>query len=382
MSMTHIAETPAAAAEGLGQVRYLSAEFMYKARPTDARERLVFDHCLRSRLGQLGVQDALLLLCDSAATLDSLRPLLAEFTTLPTLALIVNPQRWQGRTPDTPTLLGWDAPTQWQRCQTTDRWARIDAALATASALAERSPDGYLVMPALDAVWGNDLLPVLRRLSERSARNGLPAAVSPYTYHQHTQVPRANIPSDVIHLLNTAFGRDTLFGWKLRLGRVQTFWGKMSLLPVGMCAAVRAQVEQSIWEDDREIDRVISELGYGARALWVHDPRVYHQALPVFDRDGVRRVIERTLHYSLHIPGDRIGSALIEPLDVLGRIRHVVHPRFARYNAEAETLIAECVAEIAARVQEYGASWVDWGAYRYVARPGDPAVEVWQRSSP
>ncbi|MBL8163365.1 MAG: hypothetical protein JNJ61_15365, partial [Anaerolineae bacterium] len=96
-----------------------------------------------------------------------------------------------------------------------------------------------------------------------------------------------------------------------------------------------------------------------------------------------RRVIERTLHYSLHIPGDPIGgSALTEPLDALGRLRCIVRPRFARYNAQAETLIAECCAEIAARVQQVGASWVDWGAHRYVARPGDPAVEVWRKSSP
>ncbi|MBL8163636.1 MAG: hypothetical protein JNJ61_16745, partial [Anaerolineae bacterium] len=307
---------------------------MYKPRPTVARERLVFDHCLRSRLGQLGADDALLLLCDSAVTLDSLRPLLADFPHLPTLAMIINPHPWSGRTPDTPTLLGWETSDQWRRCQTTDRWARIDAALAVAAALAERSPGGYLVMPALDAVWGRGLLPRLRQLSERGARNGLPAAVSPYTYHQHAAVPGADIPPDVIHLLNTAFGRDTLFGWKLRLGRVQTFWGKMSLLPIRMCATVRAQVDQSIWEDDREIDRVISEQGYGTRGLWVRDPRLYHQALPVFDRDGVRRVIERTLHYSLHIPGDPIGgSALTEPLDALGRLRCIVRPRFARYNA-------------------------------------------------
>jgi hypothetical protein len=32
-----------------------------------------------------------------------------------------------------------------------------------------------------------------------------------------------------------------------------------------------------------------------------------------------------------------------------------------------------------ARVKRYGCSWVDWGAYRYVARPRDPAVEVWKQ---
>lgn len=381
--MIAIADTPSDAASRLGAVRWLCAEFMYRPRPADARERLVFDHCLRSRLGQLGADDALLLLCDGEETLDSLRPLLAEFPPPRALALIVNPQPWGGQSPDTPARLGWDTPERWRRYQTSDRWARIDAALAVGAALAQRRPDGALLMPALDAVWGAGLLPALRRASQRGARGGLPAAVSPYTYHQHVPVPGADIPPDVIHLLNAALGRDALFGWKLRLGRAQTFWGKMSLLPLALCALVRAEADQSIWEDDREIDRVINALGYGARALWVHDPRAYHQALPVFDCEGARRVIERMLHYSLHIPGALAGgSALTTPLGALGRLRCRLRPRFGHYNAQAEALIAECCAEIAARAAQYGASWVDWGAYRYVARPGVPAVEVWRRFSP
>jgi hypothetical protein len=98
----------------------------------------------------------------------------------------------------------------------------------------------------------------------------------------------------------------------------------------------------------------------------------------VFSREDAKTVIMRTLHYSLNIPGQG-ASKLNFPLGALGRLRRRVSPSFARWNAEAEALIAECVAEIAPRLARYGASWVDWGAYRYVARVGDPAVEVWRR---
>lgn len=261
----------------------------------------------------------------------------------------------------------------------TDRWARIDFALQVGGLL--QSP-GYLIMPAHDAVWGHGLLQKLAYLSELYARKGLAAAVSPYTYHQHSPVPDAHIPQHIIDIMNTAFGRDTLFSWKIRLDRVQAFWGKMGMMPFAMCAAVREQVEKTVWEDDLEIDSALRQLGYGVQCWWVSDQSIYRQAPPVFDRDGLRRVIERTLHYSLNIPGSVIGASTLNfPLDAIGQIRCWISPQFARNNAEAEALIAECNKAIQARLQNYGASWVDWGAYRYVMRVGDPAVEVWKRES-
>jgi hypothetical protein len=135
-----------------------------------------------------------------------------------------------------------------------------------------------------------------------------------------------------------------------------------------------------VWEDDLEIDRAIREAGYAVRATWIDNPTQYRQALPVFDRDGLRKVIERTLHYSLNIPATPPGSTslLYRPLDPLGRLHRAISPRFNRAVTLSEQLVAECSAEIAARLGRYGASWVDWGVYRYVVRVGDPLVQVWK----
>lgn len=388
------------AVEPLDGSQLVSAEFMYRPRPTVEREQAVFDAALRSRLAALDGQ-AVVFICDSPQTAESLAVFESEFPHVKMTAIITNPPLWEGKTDDTPEKMDWEG--EWRRYQTTDRWARIDAALAIG---AQMQGEGYLIMPAHDAVWGQDLLTRLMRLSERYAKNGLPAAVSPYTYYQHSAAPGERKPhpltpsplrregeqdqsmyirdsnQDVIDLLNTAFGRDALFGWKLRFDRVQAFWGKMGMLPFGMCATVRKNVEKIAWEDDLEIDGVIRRAGYGVRAMWVRNPAVYRQLLPVFDREGVRRVIERTLHYSLNVPDETIGaSSLNFPLGRLGRLRRLINPKFARYNAEAETLIAECCAVIAQRLAQFGASWVDWGAYRYVIRVGDPAAEVWKRAN-
>ena len=385
-------ESPAEVAAALGGRRFVDAEFMYKPHPSEGRARIVFDYTLHSRLSALESQDAALFICNSPETAESFSDFESRYPHLRIIAAIANPSipstvgahsdrrepLW-GRAPksDTPSRLDWESPDSWQQYATTDRWARIDAALHIASLIDSM---GYLVMPAHDAVWGRDLLKKLRHFSEKFARGGLPAAVSPYTYHQHSPVPGADIPQDVIDLLNTAFGRDTLFCWKMRTDGVQAFWGKMGMIPFGMCGKIRENAEKSIWEDDLEIDRVIRDLGYGVRGIWVRNPVLYRQALPVFDHEGVRTVIERTLHYSLNIPTEAIGeSSLNFPLGPLGKIRRLVHPKFAKYNALAEDLIAECNKEIAARLKQYGASWVDWGAYRYVMRVGDPAVEVWKQ---
>jgi hypothetical protein len=370
-----VLETAEAVGARLAERRTIDAEFMYRPRPAEGRERAVFDYTLFSRLSQLETSDAALFICDSAETIDSLDYLETKFPDLKLTAVIANPLPWKG-TSDTPRLLGWDKPDQWRRFQTTDRWTRINFALGVAS---ETQSDGYLIMPAHDTVWGRGLLERLRRFSQKYARGGFPAAVSPYTYHQHSTIPGVDIPPEVIHTLNTAFNRDMLFPWKIRFDRVQQFWGKMGMIPFGMCWALRENVDQFVWEDDLEIDRVIRDLGYGVRCCWVSDPAVYRQALPIFDREGLKRVIERTLHYSLNIPGQTIGSSSLNfPLDRLGQLRRRLSPDFARYNALAETLIAECMATVTARLERYGASWVDWGDYRHVIRVGDPVVEVWK----
>ncbi|MBZ0280077.1 MAG: hypothetical protein K8L97_05005 [Anaerolineae bacterium] len=350
----------------------VNAEFMYRPRPTVTREQAVFDAALRSRLTELKGQAALFI-CDSSETAESLAVFEPQFPAVKMTAIITNPPLWESKTDDTPKRMNWDG--DWHRYQMTDRWARIDAALEIGTQI---QGNGYLLMPAHDAVWGRGLLGRLARFSQHYAKNGLPAAVSPYTYYQHSTT--TGVPQDVIDLLNTAFGRDVLFGWKLRFDRVQAFWGKMGMIPFGVCATIRERAEKIAWEDDLEIDGVIRGAGYGVRAMWVRNPSIYRQLLPVFDREGVKRVIERTLHYSLNVPDDSIGaSSLNFPLGTLGHLRRFINPRFARYNTEAETLIAECCAVIANRLEQFGASWVDWGAYRHVIRVGDPVVEVWKR---
>jgi hypothetical protein len=367
----------AEAAALLKGVRYVDAEFMYQPRPATPREQIVFDYTLKSRLSQLEIQDAVLFICDGRRTVESLEIFQTQFPHLRMLTAIINPQFWSGQTPNTPQLLGWDAPDNWQRYTMTDRWARIDFALEVSSLLESL---GYLLMPAQDAVWAKGLLTYLENVSKLYAKNGLPAAVSPYTYYQHAPVPGADILQPIIDVMNTAFGRDFWFPWKIRLDRVQAFWGKMSMTPFGMCEAIRQNVQKDVWEDDLEIDGAIRRLGYGVRCRWVSDPALYHQSPPIFDREGLSRVIERTLHYSLNIPGKAVGaSSLNFPLDSLGRLWGRLNPRFARNNAEAEALIGECNATIRDRLEAYGASWVDWGTYRYVTRVGDPSVEVWKR---
>ncbi len=348
---------------------------MYRPRPTTAKDQIVFDYTLRSRLAALGKNDAVIFICDSPPTIDSLNSFASEFPDVLMVAIITNPQPFRGKHAYTPEQLQWNSPDDWQRMQSTDRWARIDTALHIGSLL---DGSGYLIMPAHDAVWGHDLLPRLKQFSQRYAKKNLPAAVSPYTYYQHSPVPAAEIPADIIHLLNTALSRDTLFRWKIYRDTVQAFWGKMNMTPFGMCGVIRSETEKTLWEDDLDIDRIIRTQGYVVRCMWVSDPAVYRQAPPVFDRDGVRKVIERTLHYSLHIPDEKVGgSNLNMSLDILGQVRQIVSPRFRRYNHEAENLIAECAAEIAVRLKTFGASWVDWGHYRHVVRVGDPVVEVW-----
>ena len=367
-----------ALADALADRRVIDAELLYRARPTADRARIVFDAALFSRLGSLTGRDAVLLIADSIATLDSFADLETRYPHLLFVATIANPLAWQGAPSDTPQLLGWSHPDRWQRLQSTDRWRRIDVALMAAAQISQRSTAGYLALPAHDAVWGRGLLDRLIRFSEQHARGGLPAAVSPYTRYQHSAVPGAHISPDVIRTMNAAFGRDLLLPWKIRRDAVQAFWGKMGLIPLALCRTIHEQADRSIWEDDLEIDRVIRAAGYGVRCLYVRDSRVYRQAPPVFDQADLRAVIDRTLHYSRNIPGQ--GSALSTPSGGLARLRIAIDRNFAQDRQRAERLIAECDAQITARIAQLGASWVDWGAYRHVIRVGDPSVEVWRVS--
>ena len=362
----------------LGQ-RWISAEFMYKPRPPDARSCLVFDFALNSRLTELSRYDhaAVLLICNSQATIDSLAHLPSAYPRLEFVSVIVNPQPVTPSShdsyTDTPTRAEWSDPSHWQRYVLTDRWARIIFAFDFAR---QFSSPGTLIMPAHDAVWGRDLLAALTRLSEQHAKNGFPAAVSPYPYYQHSPVPNLDIPLDIIDALNAAFARDSWLRWRLRSGAYQAFWGKMGMIPFGICGEVLNRVETMVWEDDLEIDRVIREAGYGLRCRYISNPALYRQALPVFDRAGLRAVIERTLHYSLNIPGET--SLLQRPLDRIGRLRKRLSSHFARALQLSESLTAECSAEITTHLSRYDMSWVDWGAYRYVVRVGDPRVQVWK----
>jgi len=350
---------------------------MYRPRPQEARARRVFDFALNSRLDELSRYDraAVLLICDSQDTMDSFANLPGAYPRLMFVNAITNPEPVIPSARDvyaaTPVRGEWKNPQYWRRYSLTDRWARITFALEVARQLGN---SGYLIMPAHDAVWGTGLLAMLIRLSQRHAKNGLPAAVSPYPRDQHSAVPGIEIPQEIIDALNAAFSRDSWLWWRLRSGHYQAFWGKMGMIPFA-CSNVLDHVDTMIWEDDLEIDSVLRERDYSV-VTRMTTPALYRQALPVFDLVSLRTVIERTLHYSLNIPGET--SLLTRPLDRIGRLHRRISPRFSRALALSEAITAECRGEIDARLKRYGMSWVDWGAYRYVARVGDPLVQVWK----
>lgn len=375
----YILSSPDEAAAALKSYQHINAELMYRPRPSGQRERQVFDFTLNTRLTELSryPNSAVLLICDSERSCAGFDHLPAQYPLLTFAAAIVNPQTLPANTRDfyaeTPARCGWKNPAQWRRYDLTDRWARIIFALETAARL---DVPGWLTMPAHDAVWGKGLIEKLIRISQKHAKNGLPAAVSPYTYHQHSPIPGMDIHQYVIDALNTAFARDSWLRWRMTFGEYQKFWGKMSLIPFGMANPILKQIETMVWEDDLEIDRVIRDAGYGRACLWVNNPALYRQAPPVFDEDGLRAVIDRTLHYSLNIPGEK--SLLEHPLYALGKLRHALNPRFATALHRAEAITNACRADIEIRLTNYGMSWVDWGAYRYVVRVGDPLVQVWK----
>ncbi len=374
-----IVTSPGEAARALGSIHFLSAEMMYRPRPTDQANRTVFDATLRARLAAMAPQDGVLLMLNDAKTLESLRAFPEAYPQPRWIAAIVNPKPLGHYKPDPPYQWEWDDPAHWMIFKTSDRWARIDFAMQTAAALSEKSA-GFLLMPAHDALYGRELLQQLEKYARYYACDGLPAAVSPFAPDQHTPVEGVSYEKNTSDAMNAAFGRDSHMRRKVRRDDVQAFWGKMNLIPFAMCEPVLRTVSQKVWEDDKEIDRALRDCGFCSRALWIGDQGIYRQSPPVFNYQDLKRVIERTLHYSLNIPTRPLGaSSLNRQLDFEGKIRRLFSARFRGANQLAETLIRECMAEIEARLKRYGVSWVDWGDYRYVVRVGDPDVEVWKK---
>ncbi len=371
--------SPEEAAQGLAGAHFLAAEMMYKPRPEKPAERFVFDATFRARLEALNQRDGVLLIVNDAKTLESLRVFPETYPQPRWFAAIVNPRPLGHYKPDLPRQWEWDAPAHWMIFKTSDRWARIDFALRAAAAISKTNA-GMLMMPAHDAAYGRELLERLEKTALYFACDGIPASVSPFAPNQHTPVTGANYEDGVSAAMNAAFARDSNMHRKIRHDDVQAFWGKMNMTPFAMCAPLLGIVSQKVWEDDKEIDRALRDCGFCARALWIKDQGIYRQSPPVFSRQDLKQVIERTLHYSLNIPARPLGaSSLNHPLDFEGKIRRLFFPQFRRANALAEALIRECMAEIETRLARYGVSWVDWGDYRYVVRVGDPDVEVWKK---
>jgi hypothetical protein len=362
---------PAAAAAHLGGAHFLSAELLYRPRPVELRARAAFDHAFRARLSALNEGDGLLVLANAPESVNSIAPLLAERPQVRAAALVVNPAP-TGHAANTPHVLEWDAPDRWQAFATTDRWARLLAALEVAEQAGLR---GWLALPALDAVYSRRLLAWLEAQALQLGQ-GAPAAVSPVTPYQHQLIPGVRTPPAVIDAFNCAFNRDIRLPLRLASGEAQGVWGKMSLISRAALPGLAAQLDTTLWEDDSELDRALRERGVPTRGHWLRDAGLYHQSPPVFDRAGLKAVIERTLHYSLHIPAavPAGSSVLAAPPPRFGAEDSIWYHEGRQL---ADALIADCLAEIAGRVAQYGASWVDWGAYRYVARVGVPGVEVW-----
>jgi hypothetical protein len=337
---------------------------MYRPRPADEQARTVFDYALHARLNTLCEHDTLLLVCNSENTRTSVQPLLDDFPQIHITHAVVNPQPRITQA-DTPTRCKWYMPNQWQQMNMSDRWARILFALRAA----RQMQIDCLVMPAHDAVYTRAALDAgLQRAGDR------PFSLT--TAHTHSVMSDNNIIVDIIDLHNAVFDREPLV--RVCENGGQGFWGKLGVIPATLCAALANAVDTHTWEDDLEIDRVLMEMSSPALCIPIHNPTDYRLCPPIFDRDGVRRVVERHLHYSLKIPGEH-RSALHAAPSAESMQRAKSDPRYARLLAEADALITECETEMRARVARYGVSWVDWGAYRYVAAPRNPQVEVWKR---
>jgi len=167
----------------------LSAEFVY-AVPADEPYRSRLLDNLRARLNALRPGDGVLIVAGSPSALEAVLPLDvppggARFQQ------IVTPAR----------LPGTNAFAE------TDRWARIDAALAFAADRAAQFD--ALLMPALDAVYDRRLIDLLR------ARSAVRVPVSPWTPCHHAG------DGPIAAAMNAAFNRDRSFRRRLLRGETQ-----------------------------------------------------------------------------------------------------------------------------------------------------------------
>ncbi|MBL8133864.1 MAG: hypothetical protein JNL42_18525 [Anaerolineae bacterium] len=375
-------DTPQAAGAALDGCTMVDMEFIYRPRPLEQRRRALFDVALHLRLTELARQEraGVCFLCADEASAASLEPLLKVFASLRKVHIVVNPPIMSGADGSadrqTPALAGWENPTTWIQYAVSDRWARIRFALETTSVLAGA---GYVVLAAHDALWGSGLLEDLISFSKGRSAGGLPAAVSPYSPWHHSSVPGAALPQWGIDSINAAFGRDFWMRLRLTRGSHQGFWGKTGLIPFQMSAEILRRVDLRVWEDDLEIDRAVREAGFASCALWIDDPLLYRQSLPIYNQEDLRQVIDRTIHYSLNIPASPPGatSLILRELALPLRMRRRLDRRYAAALALVERTAEECVSAARSRIERYGMSWVDWGSYRYVVRVGDPFVQVW-----
>src|SRR5690349_5701845 len=114
-------------AHQLAGCQFVSAEFMYRPRPKEPHARQVFDFALNSRLTELSRyhDSAVLLICNSQATIESFADLAFAYPRLQFVSAIVNPSPVAYSSRDsyteTPIRGEWVDPSQWRRYDLTDR---------------------------------------------------------------------------------------------------------------------------------------------------------------------------------------------------------------------------------------------------------------------
>lgn len=384
-------DNPFAAANTIRDTPLLSIEFMYQAfgGSGSGMGEMALSFALRSRLDQLSAwvrpndpdtDAAVLLICDSIDTARSFHFLQADYPRLKFCYGLANPEpqsigiqhavKWKAR------RYSWEDADQWRIYDMSDRWARILFALRTCAVISNDT-DGYVLMPALDSVWGDGLIDRLIGRSEvREQSIGRPTAVSPFTPFQHSPIPDCTYEPSVIDVMNACYNRDSTFPAQVRDGTGQAFWGKMSLTPYKLCEPILNEALPLVMEDDRELDGAVARADGSTYGDWIDDPTLYRQSPPIFDMAGVEQAVFRTMHYTADIPGNlsENGSIFCRPLSVQAA------RMFPKEVLDlSQSLINRCVARIEANIRRYGVSWVDWGRYRYVVEPGNPQVAVWSR---
>jgi hypothetical protein len=360
-------------------IRVLAVEFLYQPLPSAGMAAVALREAMHTRLRTLTGDDALLwlLAANDTAAYEQVRAFARAYPTVPTYYRFVDPAVYAPE-PALAATLGWDDPqVRYHRVNMSDRWARLQAALELGAALGV-STRGWLLLPALDAVFGDGLLERMLLLSEHYQIDGIPAAISPFTPYQHAPVRGLEIDPHIIDAYNLAFDRDPATRWLIERGEFQQFWGKCGLLPYAMCETVLREADTGVWEDDREISRVLRDAGYSAHCWWEDDPLVYHQAPPVFSEHDLYTVLVRYLHYSLNIPfgSGKPRSMLNEPVPEAELARRQSRENLWEAHLLAERLIERGNRLVIDRVKRFGASWVDWGRYRYLATVGQPHVDV------